>query len=50
MPAEPAYVANMTAAPITAEQLLHLSIPDKRVELVRGVLRFASLPGIGTDA
>jgi len=45
MPAEPSYVANMTAAPITAEQLLQLSIPDKRVELVRGVLMVREPPG-----
>jgi Uma2 family endonuclease len=45
MPAEPAYVANMTAVPITADQLLHLSMPDKRVELVRGVLVVREPPG-----
>ena len=45
MPAEPAYVPNMTAALITADQLLHLSIPDKRVELVRGVLVVREPPG-----
>src|SRR2546423_4035912 len=41
MPTEPAYVAGMSPgspAPVTAEELLTLSIPDKRVELVRGVL------------
>jgi len=45
MPAEPAYVPNMTVALITADQLLHLSIPDKRVELVRGVLIVREPPG-----
>jgi Uma2 family endonuclease len=39
MPAERAYVPGMLpAAPLTAEELLALSIRDKRVELVRGVL------------
>ena len=39
MPAEPSYVPPMTASDLlTAEELLHLSLPDKRVELVRGVL------------
>lgn len=41
MPAERAYVPGMppaSPAPLTAEALLALSIPDKRVELVRGVL------------
>ncbi len=39
MPAEPSYVPPMTASDLlSAEELLHLSIPDKRVELVRGVL------------
>src|SRR5438034_148683 len=45
MPAEPAYVPRMTAALITADQLLHMSIPDKRVELVRGVLVVREPPG-----
>jgi len=45
MPAEPTYVPNMTAALITADQLLHMSIPDKRVELVRGVLVVREPPG-----
>jgi Uma2 family endonuclease len=37
--AEHSYVPSMTAAGlVTAEELLHLSIPNKRVELVRGVL------------
>jgi Uma2 family endonuclease len=35
----PAYLAGMPpAATLTADDLLHLHIPDKRVELVRGVL------------
>jgi Uma2 family endonuclease len=38
MPAEPAYVPNMSATLMTAEELLHANIPDKRTELVRGVL------------
>ncbi len=39
MPAEPAYVPGMSLpAPMTAEELLELNIPDKRTELVRGVL------------
>ncbi len=41
MPAEPAYVPAMSpfAAAMTADELLHANIPDKRTELVRGVLR-----------
>ena len=38
MPAEPSYVPPMTSSSLTAEELLHVSIPDKRVELVRGKL------------
>jgi Uma2 family endonuclease len=38
MSGERTYVADV-ASPMTAEQLLHASIPDKRTELVRGVLR-----------
>ena len=39
MPAEPAYVPRMSpSALMTAEELLHVRIPDKRVELVRGKL------------
>src|SRR5437867_10038133 len=38
MPAERAYVPPAAPAPLTAEEVLALSIPDKRVELVRGVL------------
>src|SRR5436189_2648862 len=36
MPAERAYVPNMSL--MTADDLLHVRIPDKRVELVKGVL------------
>src|ERR1700757_2857 len=39
MPAEPVYVPRMTPpALMTADELLHVRIPDKRVELVRGRL------------
>src|SRR6266487_6490792 len=39
MPAERAYVPSMSLpALLTADELLHLNIPDKRVELVKGVL------------
>lgn len=38
MPAERAYVPNMSPSLITAEELLQIHIPDKRVELVRGVV------------
>jgi Uma2 family endonuclease len=38
MAAEPLYVPNMTSPLMTAEELLHLNIPDKRTELVRGRL------------
>jgi Uma2 family endonuclease len=40
MPAERAYVAAMSppTALVTADELLHRYLPDKRVELVRGVL------------
>ncbi len=39
MPAERAYVPDMSPATLmTAEELLHVRIPDKRVELVKGVL------------
>ena len=38
MPAEPSYVPSMTAPLMTAEDLLHANIPDKRTELVRGRL------------
>src|SRR5687768_8101299 len=34
-----AYIGNMTStAPVTADELLHLNLPNKRTELVRGVL------------
>ena len=39
MPAERPYVGNVAPALMTAEELLHTSIPDKRTDLVRGVLR-----------
>jgi Uma2 family endonuclease len=41
MPAEPAYVPAMSpsAALMTADELLRANIPNKRTELVRGVLR-----------
>ena len=38
MPAEPSYVPGMPAALMTADELLRLNLPDKRTELVRGVL------------
>src|SRR6266496_2109353 len=39
MPADRAYVPDMSPATLmTAEALLHVRIPDKRVELVKGVL------------
>lgn len=39
MTAERTYVPNMSpAAPMTADELLRTSIPDKRTELVRGLL------------
>src|SRR2546427_10912394 len=47
MPAEHAYVPRMTPpASMTADELLHVSIPDKRVELVKGVLLVRELPGL----
>lgn len=36
-----------TGAPITADELLRMSIPDKQVELVRGVLVVREPPGTG---
>jgi len=41
MPAEPVYVPRMPPPPalMTADELLHANIPNKRTELVRGVLR-----------
>jgi Uma2 family endonuclease len=38
MPDARAYVAAMSPASLTADDLLHVRIPDKRVELVRGQL------------
>lgn len=32
------YIARMAATPMTADELLHLDLPDKRTELVKGVL------------
>ena len=46
MPAERAYVPPMAPALMTAEELLHTSIPDKRVELVRGMLVVREPPGL----
>src|SRR2546421_3019984 len=47
MPAEPAYVPRMTPpALMTADELQHVYIPDKRVELERGVLVVRELPGL----
>jgi len=47
MPAERAYVPNMSQpALLTADELLHLHIPDKRVELVKGVLVVREPPGL----
>jgi len=46
MPAEPSYVPNMTEAGlVTAEELLYMSIPNKHVELVRGVVVVREPPG-----
>jgi len=45
MPAEPTYVPKMPATLMTAEELLHAHIPDKRSELVRGVLVVREPPG-----
>ncbi len=46
MTAEPSYVPSMTAAGlVTAEELLDMSIPNKHVELVRGVLVVREPPG-----
>src|SRR5947207_13129691 len=38
MPAERAYVPNVPATLMTAEELLAANVTDKRTELVRGVL------------
>lgn len=45
MHGEQAYVRNMPAPRVTADELLHLHIPDKQVELVRGVLVVREPPG-----
>lgn len=45
MTAERAYVADMTPNVMTADELLHLRIPNKRVELVRGRLIVSEPPG-----
>jgi hypothetical protein len=45
------YVASMTPTPpTTAEQLLRTRLPDKRVELVHGVLVVREPPGCVTVA
>jgi Uma2 family endonuclease len=46
MPAERVYVRNMAPALMTAEELLYTSIPDKQVELVRGLLVVREPPGL----
>jgi len=46
MSAEPAYNPSMTRTLMTADELLHLNIPDKRSELVKGVLIVREPPGI----
>jgi Uma2 family endonuclease len=49
MPAERTYVANMPppASPtlMTADELLYVRVPDKKIELVRGRLIVRELPG-----
>ncbi len=45
MPAERSYVPSMPAL-MTADELLHTHIPDKHVELVRGVLVVREPPGL----
>ena len=45
MPREHVYVRSMPAPLVTADELLHLHIPDKQVELVRGVLVVREPPG-----
>lgn len=46
MSAEPAYVPRMTPPGLmTADELMHVYLPDKRVELVKGVLVVRELPG-----
>ena len=47
MPAEPTYVPRMSRpALLTADELQHVYVPDKRVELVRGLLVVRELPGM----
>src|ERR1041385_4592132 len=47
MPAEPAYVRGMPrAALMTADELLQTHLPDRQVELVRGVLVVREPPGL----
>jgi len=47
VPAGPAYVPQMTPpALMTADELMHVYIPDKRIELVKGVLVVRELPGL----
>ena len=47
MPAEPTYVPRMSPpALLTADELQHVYVPDKRVELVRGLLVVRELPGM----
>jgi Uma2 family endonuclease len=45
MCAEHSYVPSMTAPLMTAEELLHASVPNKRTELVRGRLIVHEPPG-----
>jgi len=45
MSAEHSYVPSMTPPLMTAEELLHTTVPDKRAELVRGVLVVREPPG-----
>lgn len=48
MPAERVYVATMSASGLmTADQLLNLQVPDKRAELVKGVLVVREPAGYG---
>lgn len=45
MARERVYVPEMAPSLMTADELLYARIPDKRVELVRGVLTVRELPG-----
>lgn len=46
MPGEPAYVPKMSPAQLmTADELVYLNIPNKRTELVKGVLLVHEPPG-----